>query len=201
MSLTTVSRKTSIFQEDCARGEKNLLRTAGPRKTSSRRLKCLANHIAQRPPRPGADALTVYSGIGSFQVLALGPRCSAPGTRLPSLPRGLGSSPATRKWGRWRLLGDVEAALGGSDSRVVSLGRWKRFPAACREGESEGTAVAPVSGIRREERLREGARAWKALAGRSERARAPAGVLAPGGTGQVPGRCSRSDLFPRAQHL
>ena len=35
MSLTTVSRKTSIFQEDCARGEKNLLRKAGPRKTLS----------------------------------------------------------------------------------------------------------------------------------------------------------------------
>lgn len=32
---------------------------------------------------------------------------------------------------------------------MVSLGRWKRFPRACTEGEGEGTAVAPASGARR----------------------------------------------------
>lgn len=38
-------------------------------------------------------------------------------------------------------------------------------------------AVAPASGTRRGERLREGARAWKALIGRSEGARATVGSV------------------------
>lgn len=117
-----MSGKTSIFQgrpayskEDCAAREPR----AGSKPTGnshSRRLRCLENHIAQQNPRPGADARAVHYGISSSQAPDVGPRRAASGTRLPSLPRGRGSISATRKRERWRLFGDVEAALGGSDS-------------------------------------------------------------------------------------
>eukprot|EP00069_Balaena_mysticetus_P008213 bmy_05801T0 len=103
-------------------------------------------------PAARADALTVHSGFGSSQALAVGLRCPAPGTRLPSLPRGRGSSPATRKRERWRLLGDVEAALGGSDSGVEER---KRSRTPDRERDRDRDRKSSPSKDRKRHRSRE----------------------------------------------
>lgn len=114
-SLTAVSRKTSIFQEDGA-GKEPFSGSLPTENSSAGRLRCLANYIAQQTPRPGIDAGAVHSGIGSSRSL-MGKYSPVLGTRLPSLPRGQGGCiSATRKKERWRLLGDVEAALGRSES-------------------------------------------------------------------------------------
>ena len=84
---------------------------------SSARFKCSANYIAHKTSRSGFGASTMNSGIGSFQALLVGQGSRHQELAFPACRAAQGGCfSATWKRERWRLLGDVEAALGGSGS-------------------------------------------------------------------------------------
>ena len=201
MSLITVSRKTSIFQEGCAHRENNLLMQVDLWKTLAPTDSNVWQTTLPSGPRVPGPALApcilglVVLGHALLACAAQDQELAFPACRAAE---GAARRPGNGKDGDYSATLRPRWAVWAQEWWVSGYGSGFHEPAEKARMRVQRSTLSLGRG--EEERHRERARAWKDLSSRREGARAPVGVLAPAGIGQVPGRCYGSDLCPCAQH-